>query len=83
MASIGWIGALLAEPHDRALAELLFDLADGQVDGLGAFAVLTLVSFNCLVGMCSLLLSKRSAILNSCRAKVKGIQRVNRQQQHM
>ena len=30
-------GALLAQPHDRALAELLFDLADGQFDGLGAF----------------------------------------------
>ena len=44
MASIGWIGALLAEPHDRALAELLFDLADGHLDGLGAFAFLTLVA---------------------------------------
>ena len=37
-------GALLAEAHDRALAELLFDLADGQLDGLDAFAVLTVVS---------------------------------------
>ena len=33
-------GALLAEAHDRALAELLLDLADGQIDGLQAFLVL-------------------------------------------
>ena len=33
----GGDGALLAEAHDRALAELLFDLADGHVDGLDAF----------------------------------------------
>ena len=33
-------GVLLAEAHDRALAELLFDLAHGQVEGLHAlFAV--------------------------------------------
>ncbi len=32
-------GVLLAEAHDRALAELLLDLADGQLDGLEAFAV--------------------------------------------
>ena len=36
--------ALLAQPHDRALAELLFDLADGQLDRLGALAVLAVVS---------------------------------------
>ena len=35
--------ALLAEAHDRALAELLLDLADGQLDGLDAFAILTIV----------------------------------------
>ena len=34
MASIGVDGVLLAEAHDRALAELLLDLADGQLDGL-------------------------------------------------
>ena len=34
-------GALLAQAHDRALAELLLDLADGQLDGLDAFAVVT------------------------------------------
>ena len=32
--------ALLAEPHDRALAELLLDLADGQLDRLHALAIL-------------------------------------------
>ena len=32
-----------AEAHDRALAELLFDLADGQFDGLRALAVVTVV----------------------------------------
>ena len=37
MTSIGRDPALLAEPHDRALAELLFDLADGQLEGLVAF----------------------------------------------
>ena len=37
-------GALLAEAHDRALAELLLDLADGQFDGLEPFAVLAVVS---------------------------------------
>ena len=46
IASIGWIGALLAEAHDRPLAELFFDLADGQIDGLDAFAVLAVVPFN-------------------------------------
>ena len=29
--------AALPEAHDRALAELLFDLADGDVDSFGAF----------------------------------------------
>ena len=29
----------LAEAHDRALAELLLDLADGHLDGLSALAV--------------------------------------------
>ena len=28
---------LLAQAHDRAFAELLFDLADGQLEGLDAF----------------------------------------------
>ena len=37
IASIGRDGALLAEAHDRALAELLLNLADGNVDGFGAF----------------------------------------------
>src|SRR5437868_12257937 len=37
---------LLAEPHDRPFAELLFNLADGQVDRLGSLAVLTVVSLN-------------------------------------
>ena len=32
-------GILLAEAHDRALAELLLDLADGHLDGLETFAV--------------------------------------------
>ena len=33
----------LAEAHDRAFAELFLDLADGQLDGFEAFAVLTVV----------------------------------------
>ena len=33
-------GALLAEAHDRTLAELLLDLADRELDGLEAFLVL-------------------------------------------
>jgi hypothetical protein len=37
-------GALLAEAHDRALAELLFDLADGQLHGLEPFLVLAIVA---------------------------------------
>src|SRR5262249_48731137 len=37
--------AFFAEAHDRALAELLFDLADSQFDRLHAFAVLTVVAF--------------------------------------
>src|SRR5262245_9475341 len=37
-------GAFFAEAHDRALAELLFNLADGQLDGLEPFAILTVVS---------------------------------------
>ena len=32
-------GVLLPEAHDRALAELFLDLADGRLDGLEAFAV--------------------------------------------
>ena len=36
--------ALLPEAHDRALAELLLDLADGQFDGFELFAVLTIVA---------------------------------------
>ena len=30
-------GVALAEPHDRALAKLLLDLADGHVERLDAF----------------------------------------------
>ena len=37
MDSIGAMAPRLAEAHDRALAELLLDLADGDVDGFGAF----------------------------------------------
>ena len=37
--------AFLAQPHDRALAELFFDLADGQIDGLHPFAIDPIVSF--------------------------------------
>ncbi len=33
--------AFLAEPHDRALAELLLDLTDGDVDGAGPFLLCT------------------------------------------
>ena len=35
----GGHGILLAQAHDRALAELFLDLADGHLDGLEAFAV--------------------------------------------
>ena len=35
--SIGAIGVALPEAHDRTLAELLFNLADGNVEGFGAF----------------------------------------------
>ena len=33
----GTDGVALAEAHDRALAELFFDLADSDVDGFVAF----------------------------------------------
>src|SRR5262249_1633665 len=33
--------AFLPEPHNRALAELLLDLADGQVDRLETFAIVS------------------------------------------
>ena len=36
--------ALLPQAHDRALAELLLDLADGQFDRLHAFLVLAIVA---------------------------------------
>ena len=39
MLAIGGDGVLLAEPHDRALAELLLDLAHGHVDRPRAFLV--------------------------------------------
>src|SRR5256712_1701792 len=39
-------GAFLTEAHDRALAELLFDLADGQIHGLEFFPVLSFVAFD-------------------------------------
>ena len=35
--------AFLAQAHDRAFAELLLDLADGQFDGLHFFAILAVV----------------------------------------
>ena len=37
MEAMGPIGVALAEAHDRALAELLLNLADGDVDGFVAF----------------------------------------------
>ena len=37
-------GALLSEAHDRTLAELLFDLTDGQIHGLEALPVLAIFS---------------------------------------
>src|SRR5206468_12659624 len=37
-------GAFLTKAHDRTLTELLFDLADRQVDGFGAFAIVTVVA---------------------------------------
>src|SRR5262249_48652085 len=37
-------GALFAQPHDRPFAELLFDLANGQLNGFEPLAVLTIVS---------------------------------------
>ena len=67
-------GALLAEPHDRALAELLFDLADGQLDGLDAFAVLRSSSFVvCSTGgmLAFDAPPEAQAILEACQAKVK------------
>ena len=36
-------GTLAAETHDRTLAELFFNLADGQLDGFCAFALLALL----------------------------------------
>ena len=36
--------ALLPQAHDRALAKLLLDLADGQIDGLQFLAILTVVT---------------------------------------
>jgi hypothetical protein len=42
--------AFLAEAHDRALAKLFFDLADGEFDGFEALAVLTFVSFGTVNG---------------------------------
>jgi hypothetical protein len=46
----GDAGAVLAEAHDRALAELLFNLADGDIEGLVAFLQIFerhVVSFGC------------------------------------
>src|SRR5882762_7239902 len=39
-------GALLAQAHDRALPELLFDLTEGDLHGLLAFSFLTFVSLD-------------------------------------
>ena len=45
---------LAAEPHDRSLAELLLDLADGQLDGLRAFLVgpVVIASFEPFCAFC-------------------------------
>ena len=60
-------GPLLAKPHDRAFAELLLDLAEGNFDGLLALPLLTFVSFDGHLGGSS----GSPAILKTCRAKVK------------
>src|SRR5262249_34547743 len=60
-------GPFLAQAHDRALAKLLFNLAEGDVDCFLTLAILTFVSFDRHVGESS----GSAAILNSCRAKVK------------
>jgi hypothetical protein len=62
-------GAFLAQAHDGALAELLLDLAHGQLHGLGR-------SRSCLssilsIGICGLS-SEGSSILETCLAKVNG-----------
>ena len=43
--STGAMALVLAEAHDGALAELLFDLADGDVERFDPF--LSFVFFNC------------------------------------
>src|SRR5262249_52878169 len=60
-------GAFLTQAHDRAFAELLFDLAESNVDCFLALAILTFVSFDWHVGESS----GSTAILDTCRAKVK------------
>src|SRR5262249_4729120 len=60
-------GPLLAQAHDRALAKLLLNLAEGNVDCFLTLAILTFVSFDRHVGESS----GSAAILNTCRAKVK------------
>ena len=60
-------GPFLAQPHDRAFAELLLDLAEGDFDRLLAFPLLTFVSFDGHRGGSS----GSPAILKTCRAKVK------------
>jgi hypothetical protein len=46
-------GVRAAEPHDGAFPELLFDLANGQVHGFGAFLVGPVLSFHFLRAVCS------------------------------
>ena len=45
MAGIAVTASFWPEAHDRALAELLFDLADGHLDGAGTFAVVTVFNW--------------------------------------
>ena len=53
-----------AEAHDRAFAELLFDLADGGVERLHPFLSFVYVA-------CEWVLSGRGLILETRQAKVK------------
>jgi len=61
-------GAFLSEAHDRAFSELLFNLAERQIDGLEFFAVLTFVSFHSHV----MRSSGSGAILKACPGESQG-----------
>jgi hypothetical protein len=72
-------GAALPEPHDRAFAELLLDLADGDVEGLVTFFLVVeghalSLAWRCFqehelaVGQGR---SRPGSILETCRTKVK------------